>query len=173
MTHTTSTPATPATFSHRTMTRREFRTRIAERFGRRGERGLTLKGPYMLVEYLSAPAGLLVLAHRRYADQVDGIHPVALSRSVQSWNNIIEPFAVDYAAHYVTHRSHGGLVLEGFGRQIEPGAPEVTEFGGEDGFLSLELFNTPNGPIVAVIEDAETVHLIERETVACDMREAA
>lgn len=177
MTQTNTTTTTPATYGHTTMTRAAFRTRIAAVLGRRGERGLVLRGPYDQVEYMNAPDGLLVLAHRRYSEQVDGIHPVALSRHVEHWRNIIEPLAgasSDYAVHNLTRRQHGGLVLGAFGRQIDVGAPEApifTKDGG--GFYSLEVFSTPAGPIVAVIESAEKVHVIEDHAATVRMSEAA
>ncbi|MDN5850899.1 MAG: hypothetical protein L0H63_14895, partial [Nitrococcus sp.] len=63
--HKNSTAETaPATFSHRTMTEAQWRDHLKATLGRRRPRGLMLYGYYRYVEYLSAPQGLIVLAHQ-------------------------------------------------------------------------------------------------------------
>ena len=161
---------TPATFSHRTMTEEQWRTYLKVTLGRRRPRALMLNGGYYHVEYLSAPQGLIVLAHRE-ADggQVDGIHPASLSRYVDSDRNIIEPLLGSdngYAVHYLTRRQHGGLVLGAYGRMIHAGAPEAPGFSRDSGSFKLVIFNEANGPIVCVIEEQDIIHVIERDVVA-------
>ncbi len=72
---------------------------------------------YSHVEYMNAPQGLILLAHHDdIVGQVDGIHPAALSDSIDRPVNIIEPLAafdgklftrnpVAYNSHWMTRRS--------------------------------------------------------------------
>lgn len=161
-------PATAATYQHETMSRKDFRAYIANVFGHRGERGLILKAPYRYIEYFSAPAGLIVLAHHDdYTGQVDGIHPVSLSGHVEGLQSIIEPLSPNsrYAAHYLPRKWQGQLVLAAFGRQIKAGAPEAPSIETDDGFFSLEIFDAPTGPIVGVLDGKSKVHVIRPAAV--------
>lgn len=176
MTQNITTGTGQATFSHRTMSRKAFRVYITQVYGWRGKRGLTLTANYKHVEYMSAPDGLIVLAHHdTIAGQVDGIHPVANSKHIEHWANIIEPLTsdCDHVVHYMTRKSQGGLMLGAFGRMIQPGDPEAKAFQRDSGRFVIELFNGPKGPIVAIIENADTVHLIERDMVSVEMGKAA
>ena len=164
----TTTAVPRATFSHRTLTDRQWR----DRREKTEARGIMLRGGYHHVEYFNAPQGLIVLAHQNTIDgQVDGIHPVSLSEHVDHPRNIIEPLVganSGYAVHYLARRQHGGLVLGAFGRMIDAGDPEAPAFQVEEGELVLEVFSTPAGPIVAIVEDAQNVHLIECDGIVSD-----
>ena len=54
---------------------------------------------------------------------------------------------------------------------IDAGAPEAPAFYVEKGEFVLEVFSTPTGPMVAVIENAKKVHLIEGDGIVrdCDL----
>jgi len=161
MAASTTTADDQTTFSHSTLTNRQWREHLAKS----NAQGIRLRGGYHHVEYLSAPQGLIVLAHQNSFDgQVDGIHPVTLSEYVSDDRNIVEPLVgreTGYAVHYLNRRQQGGLVFGAFGRMIDAGAPEAPAFEIEKGEFVLEVIATPAGPMVAVIENAKNVHLIQ------------
>lgn len=129
---------------------------------------------YSQVEYMNAPQGLILLAHHDdIVGQVDGIHPAALSDSIDRPVNIIEPLAafdgklftrnpVAYNSHWMTRRSQGGLVLAGFGRMIDGGALEAPCIEASDNeAFSMTIYDAPDGPIIGVFDlGAEVVHVI-------------
>jgi hypothetical protein len=168
MTVSTTNAEARATFSHRTLTIRQWRDHLAKTEAR----GIRLRGGYHHIEYLSAPQGLIVLAHQNASHgQVDGIHPVSLSEYVDDDRNIIEPLVgrdSGYAVHYLNRKQQGSLVLGAFGRMIAAGAPEAPAFHVEKGEFVLEMFSTPMGPMVAAIENAKKVHLIEGDGIVKD-----
>ncbi len=160
-----------------TLSKRSFRRHIAKLFGRPGERGLVLKAPYCAVEYLSAPAGLIVLAHHNTIDgQADGIHPACLSKCIDRPVNIIEPLrnvAEAYNVHYMTRRSQGALVREAFGRMIDGGDPEAPRVE-TDRHFTLEIFSVAGHPLVAVIEEGhDRVYLLQVSANHVVAKEAA
>lgn len=177
MTIENTTPAArPATHIHVTMSRADFRTYIADVFGMRGVKHLVFKAPYQFIEYFNAPAGLIVLAHHdTIAGQVDGIHPASLSHHISGFGHIVEPFdrAGRYAVHHMSRKQQGGLVIGAFSRMIHAGEPEAPSFDRDDGYSKLEIFDGPSGPIVAVIESADVVHVIRPVSAVAEQREAA
>lgn len=181
MTHINMTATATATlgitqpnFTLETMSRRAFDIHLASAY--RGQDipapfrddafSMTLSEPYEAVEYLNAPQGLIVLAHREDG-QVDGIHPSCLSHHIESPRNIIEPFggpAFGYSNHWMTRRSQGGLVLGAFGKMIEQGDPQAPYIEPENSttYFDLGFFATPKGLIVALYNDDDTVHVIDQ-----------
>jgi hypothetical protein len=157
----------PETFSHRTLTEAQWRAHLKQSFGGRFAKKLPLRSNYVFVEYLSAPQGLIVLAHRDDpTSQVDGIHPVSLSMHVDDDRNIVEPlvnYSTGYAVHYLTRKQHGGLVLGAYDRMIQPRSKEAPCFEKEDGGFHLELYCGKFGPIVGVLESPDIIHVIERD----------
>jgi hypothetical protein len=163
-----------------TISRKEFRSRVAQLVGKRQARGLTFKAPYYSVEYLNSPVGLIIFAHHDTVEgQIDGIHPAGVSESINRPVNIIEPLDADagglhsYNVHYMTRRSQGPLILKAFGRMIHQGEPEAPSLK-TNGRFSLEIINTPAGPIVGVTEyGGDVVHVIEPAEYVSEDREAA
>lgn len=159
------------------LSKRSFRRHIAKLYGHSGERGLVLKAPYTAVEYLSAPAGLVVLAHQNTVDgQVDGIHPSSLSKSVDRPVNILEPLRKTdgaYNVHYMTRRSQGALVREAFGRMVDGGDPEAPCIETDSRF-TLEIFSLSGRPLVALLEEGnDRVYLLQMIGNGAAVKEAA
>lgn len=167
----------PTSYGHETMSRKAFRSYVAKVYGWRGVRGTVFRAPYQQVEYLNAPAGLVVLAHHDdYAGQVDGLHPASLSHHVEGWASIVQPFGRPgggYAMHFLPRKWQGKLVIGAFGKMIQAGSPQAPSFQTEEDYFTLEAFDGPDGPIVAVIKDAGTVHVIRPVTGVATEREAA
>lgn len=167
-----------ASYTHETMNRKAFRRYVASTYGKAGVKPtLNLKAHYEYVEYLNSPAGLLILAHRKFnGEQVDGIHPATISHSIESFRNIIEPLsqsdAPNFNAHYMTRRSQGGLILKAFGRMIDGGDPEAHSLTSET-YLQVEVFAAPYGPLIGVIDrEADTVYVV-RPDISNEMKVAA
>ena len=156
----------PVPYGHATMTPDSFHHLSKEwpsiRFGENYDR----------VEYLNSPHGLIVLAHQNTEDgQVDGIHPSNLSDSILNARNIIEPLkdsdgalfdsvSGEFSAHWMTRRSQGALLLSAFGRMVDGGDPETVMLASSEA-MSLEIFNAPVGPIVALFDSfTDDVHVI-------------
>lgn len=175
-TNSTKLDERPAMHAHVTMSRADFRTYIAKVYGWRGVRGTVFRAPYQHVEYFNAPAGLIVLAHHaNVAGHVDGIHPVSLSHHVEGWASIVEPFGRSgtHAMHFLPRKWQGKLIHAAFGRMVHSGEAEVPSFDRDDGYSTLEVFDGPDGPIVAVIESAAVAHIIRPVAAAAEQREAA
>jgi len=145
---------TVTTYSHETMSKQSFADFLANPDT---ELRMYPAARYDRVEYMNSPFGLIVLAHHGdIAGQIDGIHPKAISESITGPRNIIEPFTrsetlPDYNVHYMTRRSQGGLVLAAFGRMIDSGDPLAPSISTERN-LKLEVYNTPAGPVVILLE---------------------
>ncbi|MEW4399613.1 hypothetical protein AB1J06_13085 [Agrobacterium tumefaciens] len=156
----------PVPYGHATMTTDAFDFLSKEwpsiRFGENYDR----------VEYLNSPHGLIVLAHQNTEDaQVDGIHPSNLSDSILNARNIVEPLKDSdgalfssalgkFSAHWMTRRSQGALILSAFGRMIDGDDPEAVMLVSSEA-MTLEIFNAPVGPIVALFDSfSNDVHVI-------------
>lgn len=165
----------PATYTHLTMSRSAYRFYLATVFGYGEVKGHIFRAPYQQVEYLNAPAGLIVLAHHAYVrGQVDGIHPASLSHHIDDAPAIVEPFGRSgvYAEHYLPRKWQGALVIGAFGRMIDAGDPEAPRFTRDVGYFTLETFDGPDGPIVAVIEKRDTIHVIHAAPSAAEREPA-
>lgn len=172
MNHDNTTAASAATHTHETIGRKEFRTYMADVFGRRGERGKVFRASYHLVEYFNAPSGLVVFAHRDAIEdwQVDGIHPDGSDQSIDASRNIIEPLRsrqageVRYNVHCLTRRSQGILLHDAFADDrpaYDIEADHTFSIPIEStAYFTLEIFDTPQGPIVGVFEGKDRVHTI-------------
>lgn len=176
-----TTNMTDTAYSHETMCRKEYRRSIAALV--RGGAFLQLKfnrAAYRAVEYLNSPVGVIVLAHHdTAAGQIDGIHPVCISDSINRPANIIEPFsratenAPAYNAHYMTRRSQGGMVLAAFGRMVDGGDESAPKVETENRFM-IEVFYSADGPVFGVIDnEADKVHIIRPVLAAVEMQEVA
>lgn len=167
MTNDTTNGTDDAIFMDETMTLAAFRSYVSDGNTKKlGRPSLVLVAPYTMVEYFNSPVGLIVFAHHNtIAGQVDGIHPVALSDSIVSAHNIIEPLAgtganaMAYNVHYMTRRSQGALVLKAFGRTIRGGDEEAPWFETSNSF-KLEVHNLEAGPIIGAIESKDRVCVI-------------
>lgn len=142
------------------------------------KRVLVLGGRYNHVEYLSAPAGLIILAHQSdKTGQVDGIHPASLSSSIDRPQNIIEQLEgcqseTPYNIHWMTRRSQGWLVREAFGRMIHAGDPEAPSLS-TNGQVALHFYSTASGFFVGLVEDgAHCVHVIKPCAINLDTKTA-
>lgn len=126
---------------------------------------------------MNAPAGLIVIAHHfDFAGQVDGIHPVSLSAQVEGAGCTVLPFGQSgtYSMHFMSRKWQAKLVHAAFGRMIHSGHPEAPSVDRDDeGYSTLEVFDSPEGPIVAVIESAAVVHVIRPVVAGAVEREAA
>ncbi|MCA1775341.1 MAG: hypothetical protein LC676_06945 [Loktanella sp.] len=173
---TTLTKPQSGIFTHETMTREEFNAYITGIVGRKTVRpSVQMAAPYYLVEYLNAPAGLIVLAHHDTdAAQVDGIHPAIIGDDVAAnFCNIVEPLkgigpkAPAYNVHWMTRRAQGSLLMKAFGRNIDVGDDEAPYVKPEKckNFHGLVIFNTKIGPIVGVIESNDRICVIRPRTV--------
>lgn len=167
MTINTTNDTNDARFMDETMTLAAFRSYVCDTDTKKlVHPSLELVAPYTMVEYFNSPVGLIVFAHHNSIEgQVDGIHPAALSDSIVSPRNTIEPLkgnsadTMAYNVHYITRRSQGALVLKAFGRQIQGGDEEAPWFKTSESFR-LEVYNLETGPIIGAIESKDRVCVI-------------
>jgi hypothetical protein len=177
MTNDTTNGTDEAIFMDETMSLAAFRSYVTDGNTKKLVRpSLVLVAPYTMVEYFNSPVGLIVFAHHNtIAGQVDGIHPAALSDSIVSPHNIIEPLtgsgdnAMAYNVHYMTRRSQGSLVLKAFGRTIQGGEEEAPWFKTGKSF-QLEVYNLKTGVVIGAIENEDRVCVIRPVPVAREIQ---